>query len=114
MKLTDEKVAKALGWHHEFWTNSGHRQWYTPISTSKRWQCPPLPKWTTSLDAIVAEIEARGLYYDLRRTGKPLYRAQLHSGEPSGKWTACRNAEHPAEALALSLLAYLKDSHDPA
>ncbi len=62
MKLTDEKVAKALGWK---------RVKPDPAYPKHRWQMPhipagkeggwTLPPFTTSLDAIVAEYMARGI-----------------------------------------------------
>ncbi len=58
MKLTDKKVAKALGWKP---CNRGCRNcgfWQAPATDGR--ELDKLPKWTTSLDAIAGEIEARG------------------------------------------------------
>ena len=107
-RLTDdEEMALALGWHHEFWTNKKYRNWYTPASTPERWAAPSLPKWTTSLDAITAEIEARGLDWLVQTDD---------SGEGHGYFAEIVNAQTtasadtPAKALCAALRDYLKKS----
>jgi hypothetical protein len=59
-KLTDEMVAKACGWKRIM----GRSAIYHPdrMNNLQAIQCPP---FTTSLDAIVAEIEARGLRWSV-------------------------------------------------
>lgn len=57
MKLTDEKVAQALGW---FKMRQGNAYGWGSVNTGMELH-KTVPAFTTSLDAIVAEIEARGL-----------------------------------------------------
>lgn len=92
MKLTDESVAKALGKWGGHWDS--------------KFTCPA---FTTSLDAITAEIEARKLeWYVSRRWNIKKefggYNAFVELDETQ------RTADHPAEALCLALLAYLKET----
>lgn len=104
MKLTDESVAKALGWKRypnigtggDLWSNeAGERVWddYTP------------PRFTTSLDAIVAEIEARGLHWERRRfiTG-----TSVVVGNAKAERLVLEE-DSTASALCAALLAYLKE-----
>lgn len=107
MKLNDEAVARSLGWTHKE-PCSGKRCLWSPPPAPKGLNEPrKLPAFTTSLDAIVAEIEARELLPALMKW-------------PSGKWTACLykksvrvSDDHwdKAAPLALcaALLAYLKE-----
>ncbi len=62
-KLTDAKVAEGLGWEYQW-----HEPVYGPGSTrrcgwyyEKKFMCEIQPRFTTSLDAIVAEIKKREL-----------------------------------------------------
>ena len=71
-KLTDEVVAKALGWKNLGSRKIGsviepitHKGWWYPNGDFFSYATPP--PFTTSLDAIVAEIEARGLYWIVAR-----------------------------------------------
>jgi hypothetical protein len=65
--------------------------------------------FTTSLDAIVAEIEARGLCWGIMLTPEKTYSAQIET------WIAgtrrFKTSEYPTAPLALctALLAYLKE-----
>ena len=93
-RLSDEIVAKALGWHYEFWG------------------CPGLPEWTTSLDAIVVEIEARGLRWSISRQMNhgDGFVAQVFSKEthPHEKFSTSPLSKTAPLALCAALLAYLK------
>lgn len=93
--LTDEKVAKALG------LKAGKKT-YKP---GKFLAWKPLPKWTTSLDAIVAEIEALGLEWETggsknRHPHNSIVEHHIADGETAPL------------ALCAALLAYLKEHHD--
>lgn len=60
-KLTDEAVAKKLGWKRgEIYATILGQSMYEWISPEGRGN-GNVPSFTTSLDAIVGEIEARGL-----------------------------------------------------
>lgn len=108
-KLSDEKVAKALGWVEvrERKTSSGgmslkglHPKWLgkTPYN---------VPAYTTDLNAIVTEVECRDLDWLV----------QTSYGEDVGKasrfFAEVENAQNPgfgrtpALALCAALLAYL-------
>ncbi len=67
MKLTDEKVAKALGWKKKRHRSNSGARWFVDWFKGERFECSgdDLPAFTTSLDAIVGEIEARGLAFML-------------------------------------------------
>lgn len=102
-KLTDEKVAKALGWkvmdrHPTLWRNPEDFREVTE----------ELPNWTTSLDAIVAEIEARGLSFRIVSSVTPKGRPKMYEGEIRG-YEVCYEPGAPL-ALCAALLAYLKES----
>jgi len=109
MKLTNETVAKALGWKLTHRQTKAACGWTSPsgelsYGTSSSW-----PKWTTSLDAIVAEIEARKLRWTVHNSIGPYYAFV-------GKWGSGdmrqMNAPHATAPLALcaALLAYLKST----
>lgn len=107
MKLTDEAIARALGWtcgrdavgHHCFPESlKGHQ------NINCRKECPA---FTTSLDAIVAEIEARELTWEAGHYGHGFY-ARVQGG--IGKLGSWVNKEKTAPlALCAALLAYLKE-----
>ena len=55
--MSDESVAKALGWRRRRdWKNA----WVKPSGKRPGFAHTKVPPYTTSLDAIVAETEARG------------------------------------------------------
>lgn len=98
-KLTDEIVAKALGW------KKFNSIWIFPNTVGGR-TYPP--SFTKDLNALMGAIYDRGLYWKLIRTGKPLYQAFIHPGEPSAKWGFCASEKTAPLALCHALLAYLK------
>jgi len=112
-KITDESVAEALGWKQ---FDDGHRgRWCShPRHKNKAIGVWPWPAFTTSLDAIVSEIEARGLTKGLGDgwsvnsgyNGKlgAGYRAYLANGNYTG-W-----ADTAPLALCQALLNYLRES----
>ncbi len=108
-EITDEKVALALGWHHEYWTNKKYKNWYTPPSTPKRWGCPGLPHWTTSMDVILAEIEKLnlGIHLVYYFTDK-LYRVSISNGKEDCPMFGTKQ-ESATLALCEVFLKYLKE-----
>lgn len=125
MKLTDAQVAKALGyeWRLSKWCEhekaskncGGCGCWWdkeTGLSSMKNGityhRKDALPDWTTSLDAIVAEIEARGLHWYVGPF-LPEYRAQILKYEGAELVSQLtREAATAPLALCAALLAYLK------
>ena len=117
MKLTDEAVAKALGWWCGKLSKADKRRWW-------KWERPidhmllnddELPRFTTSLDAIVAEIEARGLWWQVKfapAVRKDWEDTQANAGlgeqgrDAIGKWA---DASTAPLALCAALLADLKE-----
>lgn len=89
-KLTDEQVAKALG------------KWKPD---SYKFSCP---RYTSSLDAIVGEIEARGLDWSIAVDSDHLD-VTATVGTPIHNSSAVHFDIPAAEALCVALLAYLKD-----
>lgn len=105
MKLTDESVAKALGWTP---CTDPPGAWNKPCDRMKRpgqAHCEDFPAFTTSLDAITAEIEARGLYWSRHSGEDGAFVTQGPFG-PEGHGTG----KTSAEALCAALLSYLKES----
>jgi hypothetical protein len=118
MKLTDESVAKALG--YAVLPQTGQRkhcgfkilhQRQTESGPVHEGHPRKLPAYTTSLDAIVAEIEARGLVYQIANYGGSC-RAAV--GVDGNFLETCRQGEakpsQPALALCAALLTYLKEN----
>ena len=118
MKLTDAQVAKVLHFQECGWklgkrarcrSKKGHCD--IPVD---RYHSRKLPSFTTSLDLIVAEIEVRGLWYEL--TGwngakPPLYLAVINArGKGCSDLSGAKFDIGPTAPLALcaALLAYLK------
>lgn len=110
-KLTDENVAKALGWYQMQTTGFITTVWKTPnVAARKRHPDASihnrLPAFTTSLDAIVAEIEARGLVWTIyMMNGSKDYRAEVDTilGHPNNQYFA----NTAPLALCAALLSYL-------
>ncbi len=100
MKLTDESVAKALGWKRVKGTVKGFWAWEGPdgVRHSAPWH------FTTSLDAIVAEIKSRKLQWDYNDDERQQAYVYKHGNGCEGKGSC------PAEALCAALLAYLKEA----
>lgn len=92
-KLTDESVAKALGWL----SLKGYPKWQMRAPDGEIRNCP---NFTTSLDAIVAEIEARGLDWCLSENFSDSCGASVELSSAKEKT--------PALALCAALMAYLK------
>jgi hypothetical protein len=118
MKLTDEIVAKALGWKRVYDGNT-HVQTRTGLKMVRvyDWQHPDYPHpgegwgvkpYTTSLDAIVGEIEARGLDYTVSNTKQ----ANVHKAKRAFALVKDDAAQGDTAQLALcaALLAYLKEN----
>ena len=108
MKITDEVMAKALGWKKRLTRGLIMEVWCRPSDG----KICNFPKWTTSLDAIVGEIEARGLKYSLSPdiTGGSTYYAGI-----SESWSYCddvvfcdASAKTAPLALCHALLNYPK------
>ena len=103
MKITDESMAKAFGWKRHLTVIAGHR--VTVIERGEERQSFA-PAYTSSLDAIVAEIEARGMGWNC---------SSDDSEERKGCWAQIGG--HPSHhfaktaplALCAATLAYLKD-----
>ena len=114
MKITDEKMAKALGWTKgKSPMNSKVTCWF-PVSEHKGNDYYfTLPKWITSLDAIVAEIEARGHNWECKRMSSGIH-TKTNSVYRATVWNPVQGPEAighdgPAACLCEALLAYLKD-----
>lgn len=107
--LTNEKVARALGYyvsknaHGTLTVKPPHKKYPDLPSTQ---QAKKLPAFTTSLDAIVAEIEARGLYWEC---GKPKGGYWAWVGSDRDLRQQFNNDTAPL-AICAALLAYLKES----
>lgn len=114
MKLTDERVAKALGWKPPE-KGQAWRYWESPDG-KKVVHGQDLPAYTTSLDAIVAEIEARkdskgrvlgwGIAFHPHSSGDNSERthAWVYYGAYSGL------EDTGPLALCAALLSYLKEA----
>lgn len=102
MKLTDEKVAKALGWTYD---GTWSYPWKRPTTTQRQFRPP---HFTTSLDAIVAEVEARGLEWGVCNGGSTGGTAAV--GKPGAPLPSNALGETPALALCAALLAFLKET----
>lgn len=108
-KLTDEQVAIELGW-----------KWQARMPARKFWKAPQAsphhsrdywpPSYTTSLDAIVAEIEARGLVWYVERFFVPPSKYYFQAiVEKQGAPRLPQSADTAPLALCEALLAYLKE-----
>lgn len=127
MKITDESMAKTLGWK---WEAKGRLYNYPKGADGKilikEYACRHygvfkkgekhlhkefLPKWTTSLDAIVAEIEARELEFIVQSqlTSRGNFTAWVCGGDENseGKWEYDETAPL---ALCAALLGYLREN----
>ncbi len=106
MKLTDQKVAKALGWAHPEKENTW-AYWMRPDGAP--FGKEDLPPWTTSLNAITAEYYARKIRFNV-------------AWDPTGAWAEADGSkrhfcvredtaplDQAALALCAALLAYLKE-----
>ena len=103
-RLTDASVAEALGWKLGSGRGYDGGTWHPPKrgpNCARR----TLPAFTTSLDAITREIEARGLSYFVAtnyasKTANKFY-GQIEECNPVS------NAPTPALALATALVEFL-------
>jgi hypothetical protein len=102
-KLTDEIMAKALGWESK--RIGRKRSWRRNQDFSWTIGEPP-PPFTTSLDAIVAEIDARNLWFKLESVTSG--RKDCFHEACVYKDTGYRGDTAPL-ALCHALLAYLKE-----
>lgn len=126
LKLTNEAVARKLGWTH--WhgvrppktMNAFDRSQYGWRDGEGRASGPP--RFLLSIDAIVKEIEARELTWGLRKFGEKFFRPQVvtYFGDierPVGKNQGCQisvSADSAAESLCKALLEFLKEPHGHA
>lgn len=104
-ELTDETVALALGWtkhHDEAWDGL---RWFGPNENGNNCWHHGTPPFTTSLDAIVGEIERRGLFTgtELRPRKNASVRWRCHVGD------FVHSAPTAPLALCAALLAYLEE-----
>ena len=107
MKLTKETVAKALGWKisrpGEYFHHHGYRfRVKDPFGAGVNY----IPDFTTSLEAIVAEIEARGLYWAVERLSLKQGRFKA-TVDLTPKYDSACEKTAPL-ALCAALLSYLK------
>jgi hypothetical protein len=109
MKLTDAQVAKALGWKK----GKSPLNAKVPVWTESQGggYCFELPAWTTSLNAIVGEIEARELKFMIGPCIKSGYWARVRDEVVSiGSGNDAKKPGLTAPlALCAALLAYLKE-----
>jgi len=118
VKLSDEKVAEALGWKslaprskgklEVYWQRSPALLIRGKISGTDEHFGPPA--FTTSLDAIVAEIKARGLLFAVANQGGSPNKFHAKVGKRSGEPTHEYDASAPL-ALCAALLQFLKESN---
>ena len=98
-ELTDEDVAKALGWLEKFDDTYQETRWYLPDEAGFEYY---LPKFTTSLDATTQEIERRGLKWDTGHNMAETYRAAV-SDQQAEALTA-------PLALCKALMQYIEEN----
>lgn len=114
-RMTDESVAKALG--YKVTTKAGVPSILKTLPDGRwdRGSSLRLPAFTTSLDAIVAEIYARGLWWQVKFSHAPRKdwedtQANAGLGEQGvdaiGKWADAKTAPL---ALCAALLSHLKE-----
>lgn len=109
MKLTDEVVAMALGW--TAMPIDGREVFFPPKKQAKKWAryLYAYPAFTTSLDTIVAEIEARRLPWNVagpwKITGMDYCASVNHSDLHRDKTAPL--------ALCAALLQYIKSERGP-
>ncbi len=102
MKLTDEKVAKALGW--KLLDSKGHLWKMDGVRGSRH----GVPKYTTDLNFIVAEVENKPkMRWELHRLSTTTYTASVW--EQGKRFTPYQQAPTAPLALCAALLAYLKE-----
>ena len=101
--LTDAQVAKALGWKYKGSNPYGIDRWQMP--GAKLVITRTAPRFTTSLDAIAAEVDARGLFWEAGRG------TQARIFEKPDAFGLLATGKGPTAPLALcrALLAYLKE-----
>jgi len=107
MKITDESMAKAFGWVRVEWRKTAHGAMrLSGIDPKLKGKTPyNVPEFTTSLDAITGEIEARGLSWTISTDD---------SGERNGYWAQVGGidsqqfAATAPLALCAATLAYFK------
>ena len=103
MKLTNESVAKALGWKRSLPRDHARGVWG---DAGGLFIACTTPNFTTSLDAIATEIEARGLYWIVARQFEGTDWASIRA---KGMATIIEVTDATAPlALCAALLAYLK------
>lgn len=109
-KLTDEDVAKALGWKYEGAGKGNPPVWWKGVPPELAHRGIKPPPFTTSLDSIVAEIEARQLGWGVMfANSNSLYEGQVESLIIGGPRTQGGGITAPL-ALCHALLAYLKET----
>ena len=103
--LTNEAVAKALGWYagkvKGQWWNWKRPSDHMPLNDYE------IPHFTTSLDAIVGEIEARKLAWAVGSSQKDT-EARVGKTFDASKTYFIEQAKTAPLALCHALLAYLK------
>jgi hypothetical protein len=106
--MSDEVMAKKLGWKKLRSLASGECLWTAPEADGRQTTGKP-PAFTKSLDAIVAEIEARQLDWSLIKDNDHLD-IMATVGTPLGH-TNYDGFDTPAPlALCHALCAYLSDT----
>ncbi len=114
MKLTGEKVAKALGWKKVIPPGSPYLRWVRPGNHPKDAQAlGDGPMHTTNLSLVIWEVERRKLAWRLERAehykGVPaIYHANVDKMLGGHMWPH-PHQDSPAKALCAALLAYLKE-----
>lgn len=103
---TDASVAKAFGYKRiQALSASENTKWmWRNKSTGNNHHWPTPPRFTTSLDAIVSEIESRGVGWQIIKSDGIYYGAV---GLPARKEFSETTAPL---ALCAALLAYLKEN----
>ena len=112
MKLTDEKVAKALGWKRmkgRTISRTTSIYWTFPGAGRGRSQKQP-PHFTTSLDAIVAEIEAWELAWFVQNNASEEGVNEEYFAEVDNQRFSAHASSAPL-ALCAVLLQFLKESN---
>ncbi len=107
-KITDENVARSLGWKLEI--DGDDMAWFFNGKYVCLDSC--LPAFTTSLDAIVGEIERRGIDYSVNKIGSNAEASLGIDGEGESQCWMIQDTKGQTAPLALcaALIQYLKES----
>lgn len=112
--LTDAYVAKKLGWKKVQGLSASENSRFYWRQKSTGSNSPQCPRFTTSLDAIVAEVEARDRGWRVEASRPNIHGVKQYAawvvGDVDGQYRRAEAFDHTAPlALCRALLAYLED-----